>query len=395
MQNLILILFIAIPTWVNAVALDTGNGAGFSISRFSGVAGTASQVTRWNNYLAGYHWEAECDQGTHVLCYDNQPITRFFISKNSKSAQFEYTVDTGYSSANIVDNDGNIIKITLDSNGYQTVSRAIRFQFKKDITLEGNCSTIKKVRPTAAELSSGYGYVYLVISPLRWVRCYVNLNNLELDEDLEVGFSASGTSWRIDRNIFTKVSTGLYEATGSVNDSMSLITYAEPDYNNRIDKQSLFSVYVFRVMLMMVGYIEFKITSPLMQTIDFDLRVDKIKRFQFDGYVDTNAGGVNLIVRCQWLKEGKCALSNGSEYLPVEIGFKADYGGGSPTAVLQHDVPLKLSRDNGYIVTGKDSHKSPVSLLFSMFSEDIKRLTSTNINRRFSGNMTVIIDADF
>lgn len=89
------------------------------------------------------------------------------------------------------------------------------------------------------------------------------------------------------------------------------------------------------------------------------------------------------------------ALSNGSEYLPVEIGFKADYGGGSPTAVLQYDVPLKLSRDNGYIWTGKDSHKSPVSLLFSMFSEDIKRLTSTNINRCFSGNMTIIIDEGF
>lgn len=395
MPNLILIVLLAVPCWVMSATLDTGNGAGFSLARFSGGLGQAAPVIRATNFLAGYRWETECNELYHVVCYDNQPITPFIISKDVRSAIIRYSVDTGYSSGTVQDRDGKDITFALDSMGYTTVSRGIRLQFKKDITITGNCNAISKVPASPSEISSGYRYVYLIKNNLRWVTCNIEFNNLDGIEDIEAGFSASGTAWRIDRGIFNLLPTGLYEARGSVADAMKLETYSAPDFKNLIKIGNLFTRYAFRVMIMMIGYVEFKITSPASQTLDFDTRVDKVKRFQFNGYIDTNSTNIDLIVRCQWVTDGKCALSNGNEFIPVEIGFKADYSGGAPTTVLQHDIPLSLNRGNGYIITELDTHKSPVSILFSMYSDDVKKLSTTNINRTFSGNMTVIIDAAF
>lgn len=393
------LFFFLFSNATTSALLESGQNAYIKILERSGIAGAAATATPSNNSDENSKWGAACDLvSSNRLCWSDAPYIPFTIKRESKYLSFSLYAADGYGSGTITLPNGSTISTTLDLAGYQSADRHFRLQFPFNVNrASASCGYSASTTPTAEERARGIVSVFIVSTKVRWTTCQFEFDSFSIDNDVQGAVSFAGSGLRYNPNIFSQVTAGRYLINGKIlADKLNLTQFIDSTKTTTVDSAAVFDSFKAYLNINVIGYVKpiILLSSGTIKQA-FDPRVDTIKRYQFDMAIDTNSRIITALVNCQYTIAARCALSNGNELLPIEIGFRADYSGGLPTKILAPGERITLDRNLGYIISGSENFVSKVSLIFTLYANDVKMLKTAQISPDYSGTMTFITEVKF
>ena len=390
-MRLLIVWMLLLSSTCFAVPYQVPAESGFRILRPGAANGVGIPATAAANRDPRFpYWGSYCAEGGNVLCWPEAPRSEFVVPAGTRKVTVSLYSATGYGSANVF-YDGQPYGMEL--HAYSHISgRRYRLQTYGDMLItENNCdgaSTTRTITPLPYE--TGAVRVFRLTNQVRFSTCTITFDNLDLASDTRVSVSFNGLFFRYDNNIYNRLPSGTEIFV--MNPFADRVTYNFFDSaGNRSGSGELFDSIIVSGWINLDGYLDFSLVSAPVQSITVGPQEQKVRYAYFDTKLKSNLPKVNATIRCQYVFNGSCALSDGDLMIPMLAGIRADrIHGANYTAALSPNLPLHLTNDLGF------SFNEEMYLGF-MFGIDpaYLRANPATFGKTFRGDVTLIVEADF
>lgn len=390
-MRLLIICLLLLSTTCFAVPYQVPAESGFRILRPGAANGVGIPATAAANRDPNYpYWGSYCGEAGNVLCWPEAPRSEFVVPAGTKKVTVSLYSDSGYGSAQVF-HDGTAYNMAM--HAYSTVSgRRYRLQTYADMTMSAStCDHGGSAAPISPRpYEAGAVRVYRLSNSPRFSTCTITFDNLDLASDTRISVSFNGLFFRYDNNIYDRLPSGTDVFV--MNPFLDRVTYNFFDAaDNSSGSGELFDSIIVSGWINLDGYLDFSLVSAPVQSITVGPQEQKVRYAYFDTKLKSNLPKVNATIRCQYVFNGSCALSDGDLMIPMLAGIRADrIHGANYTAALSPNLPLHLTSDLGF------SFNEEMYLGF-MFGIDpaYLRANPATFGKTFRGDVTLIVEADF
>ncbi len=390
-MRLLIICMLLISTTCFAVPYQVPAESGFRILRPGAANGAGIPATAAANRDPNFpYWGAYCGEATNVLCWPEAPRSEFVVPAGTSKVTVSLYSETGYGAAQVF-YEGR--PYAMELHAYSTISgRRYRLQTYADMPItENTCdgaSTTQTISPLPYE--AGAVRVFRLTNQARWTTCTITFDNLDLPSDTRMSVSFNGLYFRYDNNIYDRLPSGT--------DVFTMYPFGDQvTYNffdaagNRSGGGELFDSIVISGWINLDGYLDFSLVSAPVQTITVGPEEQKIRYAYFDTKLKSNFPKVNAIIRCEYVFNGSCALSDGDLMIPMLTGIRGDrVHGANYSAALSPNLPLQLTNDLGFSF----NEEMYLGFMFGIDPAYLKANPAT-FGKTFRGDVTLIVEADF